>query len=452
MDEARRDQPGRVGNSTRSVGLRRVAPVLFLLMPLAGAAQISLSSAVDLAEKNSPTVRGAVANVQKAVASLQESKDAYIPNFVMGASPGYAFGFPLGYPSLFQANSQSLLLSWSQKDYVRAARAAVNGANLNLKDTQQQVALDVALDYVELDHDLKEIAALEEEHAYAGTLVDIEQERVLAGVDPRRNQLEAELTAAQVEEKRIQLENDADAMRQKLAHLMGLPAIGLTTVSDSIPTVPAAESFANIDAQTAPNNPAVAAAYANAESKSYLAVGDEKQNYRPLITFGAQYSLFEKFADYTQYFPASSFQYNNLAIGTVVTFPFFDATRRAKARESAADAIHAKADADAALNILSEQTAAMRGSLRMMAAQQRVAQVQSEIAQADLEAVTTELSNGTGTPNTAPVTPVRAQKARIEERQYYTEVLEANFALMKTELNLLRATGQLETWVRSTLR
>jgi len=444
------DEPKRVLTRTRSRIAEYIAAILFLLMPLGAGAQISLSSAVDLAEKNSPSVRGAVANVQKATAAWQETKDAYIPNLLMGVSPGYAYGFPLGYPSFFTANASSLVLSWSQKDYIRAARTAVNAANLSLKDAQQQVALDVALDYAELDHDLKEIAALEEENGYAGSLMQIEQERVQAGVDSRRNQLEAELTAAQVEQKRIQLENDADAMREKLAHLTGLPAGGLATVSSSIPPAPAVDSFATIDAQTAQNNPAVSAAYANAKSKWYAALGDAKQNYRPLATFGAEYALFEETPGYTNYF--RTFQYNNVELGVQITFPLFDATRRAKARESSADASRAGADADAALNILSEQTAAMRGSLRLLGAQQRVAEVQSAIAQMDLEAVKTELTNGAGTPNAAPVAPSQVHRAHIEERERYEDLLDTQFSLMKAELNLLRATGQLDAWVRSSLK
>ena len=91
-------------------------------------------------------------------------------------------------------------------------------------------------------------------------------------------------------------------MRQKLAHLTGLPATGLTTVSASIPPPPTAEALANAGEVSAPNTPGVAAAFANAKSKLYASFGDSRQNYRPLVTFAAQYSLFEKFADYTKYF------------------------------------------------------------------------------------------------------------------------------------------------------
>ncbi|MGC2618630.1 MAG: TolC family protein, partial [Acidobacteriaceae bacterium] len=148
-----------------------VLPALFLLLPIAASAQVSLSTAVNLAEKSSPGVRAAVANVEHATAAVQETKDAYIPSFQVGTSPGYAYGFPLGYPALFSASSQSLALSFSQPDYMRAARKALAAAKLNLKDAQQQVALDVSLDYLELDHDLAEITALDQEHSYASSLV-----------------------------------------------------------------------------------------------------------------------------------------------------------------------------------------------------------------------------------------------------------------------------------------
>ena len=48
-------------------------------------AQISFTSAVTLALKNSPKVKTAQADVDKARATLEELKDAYIPN-VVGAS------------------------------------------------------------------------------------------------------------------------------------------------------------------------------------------------------------------------------------------------------------------------------------------------------------------------------------------------------------------------------
>lgn len=435
------------GLSTRLAKRTRltVAAILAVLLAAAAHAQISLSTAVDLAENSSPAVRASLAEVRRATAALAETKDIYIPNLVLGGSPGYAYGFPLGYPSLVNANSGSLVFSFSEPDYIRAAQAALRAARLSLKDTQQQVALDVSLDYIELNHDLSEIAVLDEEKGYADELVNIEQQRVLAGVDSQLNELQAELTSAQVAEKRIHFQNDADEMRDKLGHLTGLPATGLTTDTASVPPAPNINAEAND--RMASNTPDTSAAYANAQSRFYTAFGDKRQNLRPLIQFGASYSLFAKFNNYTQYF--RSFQSNNAEIGFIVSLPVFDAVRRAHAKGSLADALHAQAQADQSRDILAEQTDAMRRSLLEMSAQQRVASLRSQLAQAQLQTVETQLINGTGSANAQPVTPKQAQQAHIEERERYEDSLDAGFSLMKLELNLLRSTGQILDWVAS---
>lgn len=401
-----------------------------------------------MAEKSSPGVRTAVADAQRAAAAVQEAKDAFVPNFQLGTSPGFSYGFPLGYPAVFSASSSSLLFSFSQPDYIRSAQAALKAANLNLKDQQQQVALDVALDYAELDHDLSEIAALDEEKSYAGTLVSLEQDRVQAGVDPRISELQAELVGAQVEQKRVHLQNDADEMRQKLSHLTGLPADGLNPVSASIPAVPAFST--ETEAQIAENSPGIRASYSNAKAKFYQAFGDSRQNYRPYMSFGLQYSLFSKINNYNQYF--QRFSYNNVGIGAQITFPLFDASRRAKARESIAEAVSAQAQADQSRDVLSEQALLARRTILELAAQQRVAQIQTQLTQEQLRTIDTQLTNGTGSPNTAPISPITAQKAHIEERERYEDLLDTNFSLLKVQLSLLRLTGQITDWVNSPLK
>ena len=94
----------------------------------------------------------------------------------------------------------------------------------------------------------------------------------------------------------------------------------------------------------------------------------------------------------------------------------------------------------------------MRASVRELTAQQRVAQVNGELAQEQLKTVETEVTNGTGTQNGPPVSPAQAQRAHIEERERFEEVLDSDFSLVKVELNLLRATGRLDAWVQSSLK
>ena len=116
-------------------------------------AQISFTTAIDLALKNSPKVQGAQADVEKAIAALAETKDVYIPTLSGGSGLGWSYGFPLGQPSVFNFTSQSLLLSFSQKNYIQAARASLTAANLALRDIRQSVAEDAAITYLALDRD-----------------------------------------------------------------------------------------------------------------------------------------------------------------------------------------------------------------------------------------------------------------------------------------------------------
>ena len=411
-------------------------------------AQVSLYTVVDLALRNSPSVHMAQADVMRAAAGLTETKDAYIPNLVLGSTLGYSYGFPLGEPSVFNVTSSSLLFTFSQPDYIRSARAALSAAQFNLKDSREQVVLDASLDYIQLDNAQQMLAALSQEEQYANKLVSIEEDRVLAGVENRIELTKVKLVAARIDLKRIHLQNDVDQLRTQLAHLTGLPSTSFVTNSESIPSAPrtlqgneAAQQTAKMDA------PSVQAAAANAKSKMYLAFGDSRQILRPQLAVAGDYSLFAKFNNYDQYFTA--FQYNNFGIGIQIRVPLFDAAVKAKERISAADAAHAFAQADQTRNLADEQISQLQKSMSELTAQQRVAQLQAELAQEQLDAIATQLSNGSGSANAPILTPKDEQQARIQERQRYEDVLDANYAVLRAELNLLRSTGGIEDWAKS---
>ena len=410
-------------------------------------AQVSLATVVDLAVRNSTSVKIAVAQVQRAAAGLSESKDVYLPSFLLGSSVGYTYGFPVGQPSVYNVNSQSLLYSFSQPDYIRAARAALKSAELNLKDNEEQVALDTALAYIQLDNDTRQLAALDQEKGFAERLTTIERDRLLAGVDGRMEVTRAELTSAQVDEKRLHLEDDANQLRQRLSHLTGLPPSSFVTDPKSIPPPPTIDSDEAMESRLMGANAGLQAAYANAKSKLMVSFGDEKQNYRPQFAFGAEYNRYAEFNNYAQYY--QRFQHNNFDIGVQITIPLFDASRRAKARESAADATRAGIEADQAMNQTSEQVFSLRHSVAELSIQQRIAQLRNDLAQEQLETIQAQLQSGSGSPNATPVTPKDEQEARIQERERYQDALEASFSMIRVELSLMRSLGEIGQWVHT---
>jgi len=427
-----------------------VGTVALLLVSGAGA-QISLSSTVGLALQNSTPVKIAAADVQRATAGLAEAKDAYIPNLVTGASPGPpSIGFPLGQPSLFNVTSQSLVYSFSQPDYIRAAHAALKSAQLNLKDSQDQVTLDCSLAYIQLDTDIRELASLDTEKDDAERLASIERDRLNAGVDSRMDLTKAEITAAQVDIKRLRVQDDASEQRQKLAHLTGLPPASFIPDPKSIPPAPDFTGDDTTADQAVASNAGIQAAYANAKSKLEMSFGDAKQNYRPQFAFGAEYSRFASFENYSTYYV--NFSNNNFGAAVQITFPLFDATRRAKAHESAAEAARARVEADQTKNQTSEQVIALRHNLSELRAQQHLAELQSQLAQEQLESIEAELKNGAGSLTSAPVTPKDEELAGIQAQERYQDALNASLSLLRAQLTLMRSVGSIEDWVSSAIK
>lgn len=425
-----------------------IAALPALLLAASGAqAQVSLATAAKMALHNSPDVHMSEADVRQAKGALSESKDAYVPSFTLGSNIGYSYGFPLGEPSIYNVSAHSLAFSFSQRDYIRSARNAVLSAQEALKDTRNKILDETAADYIQLDTDLKKIKALDEQKSYADALTRIERQRVQAGVDPRSAMLKAELTAAQLELKRVHVQHDAALMRSELANLTGLKPADLQPIAASVPPLPGKTSSALNLGQMAGSNPNVAAAKANALSKFYLSMGDKRQIHRPLFTFGMQYSRFAEFNNYNEYF--QRFQHNNFDAGIQITIPLFDASRRAKAEQSAAKAVHAKAQAQMAAQKVGQGILKLQQNLTELQAQQRVAKIQSELAKSQVATVEEELKSGSGQPKANPVTPQQADQAHIQERERYIEMLDANLNVSQAELNLLRLTGRMESWLHS---
>ena len=408
-------------------------------------AQVSLATVVDLAQQNSSIVKLAQADLLKAQASLAQTQDAYIPNLQIGSNVGYSHGFPTGQPSVGSASMQSLVFSYSQRQYMKAARAGIEAANLALKDAREQVALDASMTYIELDTVDRELAAARQQENFTADLVRIEQQRAEAGVDSDLDLLQARLTAANLKLARLHLETRAATLAKQLAVLTGLPVGSILPDHASIPEIPA------VTADEAPRTvPGIDAASALGHSKQFQAKGDDLAWRRPQIGFGAVYNYdSNELNNYSTYY--KNFTPNNVSFGLQITIPFFDFSLRAKAKATAAEALRATVEVEQAQRQNDVQIATLSGSLRELDARAEVASLKQQIADAQLKTVMAQLEGGNGSPagpNAQPQTsPKFEQLARIDERQKYQDALDAGFDLAKARLGLLRALGHMEDWL-----
>jgi hypothetical protein len=59
------------------------------------------------------------------------------------------------------------------------------------------------------------------------------------------------------------------------------------------------------------------------------------------------------------------------------------------------------------------------------------------------------LNAGTGNLSGVQMTPKDEQTSRIAEREKFLAVLDAGFQMRQAQINLMRQTGDLETWLKS---
>jgi outer membrane protein TolC len=429
-------------------------PAALLAIGIAGAAaaraQVSLRTVVELAQKNSTAVRAAQSDVSKAQAVLSESKDVYIPSLSFGTGiPAFPEeGFTGQPPSLWSATVQSLVFSIPQKYYIEAARSGILAATTRLKDAREQVALDASSAYIELDTMNRELEAAEAQEDFAAKLVEIEQQRAEAGVDSLHDLLEAKLTAATVKLAHIHLETRAATLKKQLSTLTGLPVGSILTDHASIPEIP----------RVTGNDPPVTmagvdAARLIADSKLHVAKGDEETNYIPQLSFFAQYNRNTTLLNNINEFfnPLHPLPANNFFSGFNISIPLFDMGHRAKGRESDADALRAKVEAEEAQRQNDLQITQLNASLRELDAQAEVAGLKQQIAADELKTVQTELQSGNGAAGLpgapAQISPKAGELAQLDERQKYEDAQEAGLELDKARLELLRALGHMQDWI-----
>jgi outer membrane protein TolC len=412
-------------------------------------AQISLSSAVDLALKNDPKVKMSEAVVRKAQAALSETKDVYIPAVIANGGYGKGIGVPTGLPQIFTLSSQSLLFNFSQHDNIRAAAAGLDSAKLELEDTREEVEEDVVVTYINLDNDERSLAVMTEEHGDATRLVTIAQDRYDAGQDTRMDLLQAQRTATQIELNQLNLQDEIATLSDHLSRLIGLPDDQLQAISSSIPELPSVQVAEGSESE--PDSAGVQAAMASARSKQEQAFGEKRYLLRPQVSLNVNYTRIDTGQnDYTTYYPNFLGKSENaVSVYVSLEIPIYDRRHQDEANEARDEASRAYFESESQRDQFLEGRFKLKRSAVELAARSKLAGIDQDIAQEQLSAVLAQLSAASGSTGGPQMTPEDEQKARLKERAQTLDLLKAQFQLNQAKINLLRQTGQLDDWLKS---
>src|SRR5579884_732898 len=232
-----------------------------------------------------------------------------------------------------------------------------------------------------------------------------------------------------------ELEGSALELRTQLAELTGLPLQEIEPVTDSIPALPD-DTAIDAAAEAVGSSEKIKVANEQSQATELRARAEHRQNW-PALDFVSQYALLAKFNNYETYYKA--FQRNNVTVGVAIRFPFLNFSQNARAREADADAVKAARQAEVVRSQVATEAVKLQTAARQLAAGRDVAQYDYELARAQTSATEANVEAGRATISDQ-------MSARLAEQQKFDSLLDATFQLQKVEIQLLRATGELENW------
>ncbi|HYL92984.1 MAG TPA: TolC family protein [Alphaproteobacteria bacterium] len=397
----------------------------------------SFRTAIDLALKNSTSSAMGAADLERARQNYKQGRDLFLPQVTVGAGLAYSYGFPLSLegsaPSLVNVNIQSFLFNQAQRDYIRAAKSDMGAATASNADRRNDVIMETALCYIQLDRLQTSLTSLREQQDLARKFEDIVSQRVQAGLDSPVEATRAKLATARARLHLLDAQASADQLRQRLAQLTGVPSI--LTSTETIPALPAVVQDGDL-AKASANNPAVRVAEETARAKEFRARAEHKQLY-PAVDFVSQFSELARYNNYDVFF--RHYQAHNVTVGASIRFPIFNFAQRAAAAVADAEAEKARKEAQSVKDQVSADTLKLQRSVEQLSAVRDVTKLEYELAQAEIDAAQARIASGAATLKDE-------QTARIAEHERYTVFLDSALQLERAQIQLLRQTGDLEAW------
>ena len=396
--------------------------------------------AIDLALQHSGIMGVAAANQFHSRKAYEEVRNHYLPQLSVGSGLGYSYGFPLtlegSAPAVASFTSQQSLFNLSLRQFLKAAKIDWQASSLDVQDKRAEVILDTAVSYAQLVNLTGKLNTLSDAQRAAEKAQSITEQRLNEGVDSKLDLTRSQLAAARIRLRIADAQGQADVLREHLAKLTGLTPAEIQPDPESMPALPLIAQEDNLAVRAVANSPVVKLADQKAEAAAARAKGEHKATL-PFIDVATQYAYLARFNNYNQYF--LNYNANNLAAGLNIRFPFYNPVQKAHAAQADADSVVAHKQADLTRNQVSEETLKLQRSLRQLQAARDVAKLDWQVSQGEFDAVQGRVQIGNANLR-------EAQLAQLEVNDKYAAYLDAEFELTRSELQLLRLTGELENW------
>jgi len=423
---------------------KAIAVLLFSPMLWGQPRVLTLKQAVDLALKQNPDLVISRLDEQKASLEVLAVKEPMLPRLSVGSGLAYTYGMPMSVdgspPAIFLAKATRSLYNAPQGYAVAQAREATRSAGESTAALNEEIALRTATLFLDLERTVKaeEIAARQVEN-----LQRIEASVRLRVEGGRELPLEAKRAAVNLAHARRRVQSLASARSaysQSLSMVLGLgPSVEITPAAEERPleAIPENEPAAVDDALASSHD--IRRLESDLAAK-YLEVLSFRAARRPRVDLVAQYGLFAKFNNYSQYF--NTFNRNNGQIGLAVQVPVFpNSNDEARAAKSAVEARRLQVQ-------INEARSRVESSTRRAWQRLQDAEAGREIARLDLDLSREQVSVLLAQKEEGRATVKQLEEARFQEQERWLGLYEATYQVELARLELLKQTNSLSAALR----
>lgn len=418
---------------------------LFASLALAaGPTTLTLKQAVDLALRQNQDITIAQLDEMRAALDVQVVKEPLLPRVYAGSGMAYSNGFPMSIdgsaPSIVQARASRTMFSRTQGFQVAQARETARGATYGSAAVREDVALRAATLFLDLEkttHQL-ELAAHQSE-----ALRRVEAQVRLRVEEGREKDIENRRSALNVARARQRfgaLESQRTRISAALAALLGLdPAVRIEPANEQRPRPPV-PAGADASVETAlKENPELRKLESDIVARNFQVRGFRAMRY-PKIDLVAQYGLFAKFNNYTDYF--RTFQRNNGQIGLSVSLPLFvNAQDEAQAAQAEIDGRRLQAELARARGRIESETRQSWEGIRDAEAAEQIARMDLDLAREQTGMLLAQLEEG-------KVMLKDVELARYAEDERWMQLYDATSGLERARFQLLKQTRMLVAALR----
>jgi outer membrane protein len=404
---------------------------------------LTLRQAVEIAMKENPDLVLARLEEQKAQAGVRIARDPFVPKVYAGSGLAKTYGYPSSIegaaPSIVQARTDMSLFNRPRSYELARARENVRGAALSVQSKADEIVFQTAslfLDAQQLSRNAQSLQLEVEslERVTEAVRLRIEEGRELP-IESKRIAVEL----ARARQRSDALADDLDYIQASLSMVLGYSPGDRVRPLDTDPRpIEMPESEAAARELAFQNNKEIRKLESQLQAKGF-----ELRQYQsarlPVIDVVAQYALFAK-SNYQDFF--THFQRNNGELGVSIQIPvLIGSASKGLTSQVEADIMGLRTQMNQTRNRIDLETQKSYQDMLKAASATQVARLDLDYAREQVSLLLAQLAEGRATQQ-------KIDDARLNEQEKWIAFYDAQHAVEKARLNVLRNTGTLTAALR----